>query len=126
MKKVVLVVIIAIRIITVAHHYRKAIPISAFKLHSSMKLESANRNNFSIVVSNSNNSDSNMCKLKDDNDKCIKDSKRIYSVSILYIVAGKGVIRRCCHIHFKNGNVINLGSQKQYTFLSLTFKLLDI
>ena len=34
-KKVVLVVIITNRINTVAHHYRKIIPISAFKLHSS-------------------------------------------------------------------------------------------
>ena len=34
MKKFVLVVEITIRMITVAHHYIKIIPISAFKLHS--------------------------------------------------------------------------------------------
>ena len=44
MKKVVLVVEITSRMITVAHHYIKLIPI---------KLESANRDNFYIVVCNS-------------------------------------------------------------------------
>ena len=46
MKKFVLVVEITIRMITVAHHYVKIIPISAFKLHS----PSSDWNSYSTVI----------------------------------------------------------------------------
>ena len=50
MKKSVLVVEITIRMITVAHHYIKIIPISAFKLHSSSSDQMCIRDRCATVI----------------------------------------------------------------------------